>query len=312
VALLNEQVYSTNLVFHYSLDDWADVLNLPEPVPIAIDRNRLQYDQQHQVVLFPQIPDVMWEHKQIFRNQWRDDPYNRREYKHYIHDMGEQARERAGILYHYGPDFLFGMLFRNMFTIKVTVDNPFVNSQSEDTFSLALHSRHTVVGDDGSFLRDEIKCLQKLLPKDPSSETCVVYLMSDRPTTVRMLTEWLQKHNCTGVSVISPSDDHNALSLSHPIRIKNEHGPDPGGIGFIQDLDLSSNARSGLIGDTHRSSFMLLAELVAYDRRVDDWKRGKPQALPGKELRLHCKLPRRSGTGYNYGPGTPTFRVSDR
>jgi hypothetical protein len=202
-----------------------------------------------------------------------------------------------------------GMLFRNIFTVKVTVHNPFVNSQRDDTFSLALHSRHTVVGDDGSFLQDEIKCLQKLLPKHPSYETCVVYLMSDRPTTVRMLTEWLQEHNCTGVSVTSPSDDHDTFSLSQPISFKDEHGPNPG-IGFIQDLDLSSNARSGLIGDTERSSFMLLAELVAYDRRVDDWKRGKPNAPRDKELLLYCKLPGRYGTGYNYGPGTPTFRAS--
>jgi hypothetical protein len=76
------------------------------------------------------------------------------------------------------------------------------------------------------------------------------------------------------------------------------------GIGFIQDLALSSNARSGIIGDSGRSSFMLLAEIIEYDRRIDDWKRGRdsPDSIP------RCQLPSRFGRlGYNYGPGTPTF-----
>jgi hypothetical protein len=89
-------------------DDWADVLNLPEPVPIAIDRYRWHYDQQHTVVIFPQIPDIMSKHKQIFRHEWRHDPFDKKEFKHYIQDMGEQVRERAAMLYYYGTDFLFG------------------------------------------------------------------------------------------------------------------------------------------------------------------------------------------------------------
>lgn len=201
-----------------------------------------------------------------------------------------------------------GMLFRNMFTIKVSVDNPF-RGEGDGSFSLALHSRHTVTGDDGSFVQDEIKCLHELLPQRTSHEACVVYLMSDRPTTVRLLTEWLHEQNCTGISTIPSSSQEDVLSSSHSmIAYKDEHGPNSG-VGFIRDLALSSHARSGIIGDRSRSSSRLLAELIAYDRRIDDWKRRKST---NDDHLSHCQIPKRTGHGYNYGPGTPTFRASHR
>lgn len=165
-----------------------------------------------------------------------------------------------------------GMLFREIFTIMVDVDNPFLSSSqqnisSNEIFSLGLHSRHTIVGDDGPFIPDEIKCLEGLLPENRTAETFVVYVMSDRPKCAEKLKEWLQEHNCTGVTApISEETTH--------IVLDDEMEPNQG-MGFIRDLSLSSSARSGLIGDYRRSSFMLLVELVEYDRRIEDWKMGK-------------------------------------
>lgn len=95
-------------------DDWAERLALPQPVPIAMDRNVWQYDQQLRVVLFPQIPDVMEHHRQIFRHEWRDDPSHRKDYLTYIYDSGPDPRQRAASLYYYGSDFLLGKYLFDM------------------------------------------------------------------------------------------------------------------------------------------------------------------------------------------------------
>ena len=193
------------------------------------------------------------------------------------------------------------MLFREIFTIMVPVDDPFANqhaSKNRTIFSVGLHSRHTVEGDDGSFIPDEVKCLESQLPPSRTGETCAVYLMSDRPTCIEKLRAWLQDNNCTGVAV-----DPAIEKASPSAEVTNEMGPNQG-IGFFQELSLASAARSGLVGDFHRSSFMLLVELVEYDRRIEDWKNGKES--PDKLSR--CNLPERYGKGYDYGPGTPTFR----
>lgn len=90
---------------------------------------------------------------------------------------------------------------------------------------------------------------------------------------------------------------------------RDEHGPNPG-VGFIRDLALVSQARSALVGDPGRSSFMLLHEIVEYDRRMDEWRSRQegtnPLAITTTEIPL-CQLPGRYGKGYNYGPGTPNF-----
>lgn len=186
-----------------------------------------------------------------------------------------------------------GMLFRELFTIRV----PLTFRTNADDFTVALHSRHTVVGDDGSFITDETQCLETLFENRNATAKCVVYLMSDRPTTVQMIKEWLAQHNCTGVS----TDDYSSM-VSSPLLFRDEHGPNPGE-GFIRDLAFVSQARSALVGDPGRSSFMLLQEIVEYDRRIEDWRLGRtsPETIP------LCKLPGRYGKGYTYGPGTPHF-----
>lgn len=113
-----------------------------------------------------------------------------------------------------------------MFTIRIHPDRLFPNDV-DNVFSVALHSRHTVVGDDGSFVSDEVKCLRRVLPESRTPETCVVYLMSDRPMTVNLLTEWLHEYNCTAMSTLPDREEkaHEILLQSQPITFKNEHGP---------------------------------------------------------------------------------------
>jgi hypothetical protein len=91
-----------------SWDEWAPRLRLNEPVPIAMDPNRLRYDQAHQAVIFPQIIDVMQNHTQIYRQEWRQDPFHKRRNNKYIDDLGAEARECAAKLLDVGVDFLFG------------------------------------------------------------------------------------------------------------------------------------------------------------------------------------------------------------
>jgi len=199
-----------------------------------------------------------------------------------------------------------GLLFREIFTVDESLVPQPSSAVENDVFSLALHSRHTVVGDDGSHIPDEVRCLEKLLPENRSPYTCVVYMMSDRPNTLNALSDWLDQHNCSAL--------YNEVSKSSSVfSFVDEHGPNPG-VGFIQDLALASHARSALIGDTGRSSFMLLAELVVYESLVDQWDRGVEIEMNkyNDPMVPLCLLPGRYGTGYDYGPGTPLFRAARR
>jgi hypothetical protein len=273
-----------------SFVEWSSKLAL-NPVPIPIDEKRWLYDDQHQTVIFPQIPDVMNRDKAIYRHGWRHDPINLKEYKTYIRELGTDAKIRAGKLYFLGVDFLFGMLFRETFTIQVG-DSP---KNNDAIISVALHSRHPVLGDDGSFVDEEKKCLLSLLtPYKRTKDTCSVYLMSDRPKTVDILSQWLVKLNCTPIVA-----NHESSRLG---KMTTEHGP-WAGQGFLQDLDSASAARTAAVGDINRSSFMLLVELMEYNRRLRAFREGK------EEANLHvCHLQNKQLAGYDYGPDTPTFR----
>jgi hypothetical protein len=232
-----------------------------------------------------------------------------------INGLGQWSKDTIGKLYFEGTDFLMGMLFRECFIVSnaILANLPSkILPVSNNTFSLALHSRHTITGDTGEFISEELNCLQQLLPIKPSPSKCFVYLMSDRVLTIQLLSTWLIERNCTplcfdsSTSGISVSTVTTTSTLPVPqSRLRaTEHGK-RAGTGFIIDLLSASRARDAYIGDMHRSSFMLLLELIAYDRKIEAWKHGTMESL--KSLN-HCKIKNRSPSGYNYGPGTPTFR----
>lgn len=260
--------------------------SLGDPVPLEMDAKRLFLDEQIPIVRFPQIRDIDSKNPYIERIDWNEDPLFRKAFREYLFAMSKEQQIVAGKLYHRGVDFLYGMLFRELFQIQAAD----TRTTDEDVFSVALHSRHIVAADDGSFINEEQACLDKMLPSD---RRCVVYLMSDREETLRRLAAWLHARNCT--TVVASHEENDASIIP-------EHGPFSGR-GFFQDLSLASNARDGVVGDVHRSSYMLLQELVSYDREIDAWKRGL-EALPNLQK---CKLSNRDVKGYDYGPGTPRF-----
>ena len=95
------------------------------------------------------------------------------------------------------------MLYYEIFSLQIPVEqNVFkpkeITSQKNGVFSMALHSRHTVGADDGSFVLHEVYCLEKILSVANYS-TCQVHIMSDRRKTVDLLIEWLLKRNCSAV-----------------------------------------------------------------------------------------------------------------
>eukprot|EP00529_Nitzschia_sp_RCC80_P000962 CAMPEP_0113475110 /NCGR_PEP_ID=MMETSP0014_2-20120614/18945_1 /TAXON_ID=2857 /ORGANISM="Nitzschia sp." /LENGTH=545 /DNA_ID=CAMNT_0000368007 /DNA_START=36 /DNA_END=1670 /DNA_ORIENTATION=- /assembly_acc=CAM_ASM_000159 len=104
-------------------------------------------------------------------------------------------------LYSLGADFLYGMLFHELFRWNPNIIPPemaaqqqVARDQSETTTSttkIVLHSRHFDVKNKGGNIRTEIGCLKELLrsdkkitKKDDHDESCEIYLMSDREITV--------------------------------------------------------------------------------------------------------------------------------
>lgn len=83
-------------------DDFASMI--AQPVPVALN----QSIQQHTVVIFPQIPDVMMS-KNVFRTQWRDEPDSGGgKYHRYVRSLGDEAVRRATKLYQFDVNYLFG------------------------------------------------------------------------------------------------------------------------------------------------------------------------------------------------------------
>jgi hypothetical protein len=284
-----------------SYDEWRDRLQFQEdPVPVPNDASCWAHDQTLEIVIYPQIPDILAHNSEITRHTWSDHPLEREDYRAYIRALPDTFQNTTASLYSEGFEFLYGMLYSELFTLQLPAKPQIVGiNHSEEgddgTFSLALHSRHTVAADDGSYIPDEIKCLSKLLPFS-NSPSCRVYVMSDREKTIELLTEWLLQRNC---SVVTANHDTG----NGPVK---EHGP-WAGAGFLQDLELTGKARHGVVGDKHRSSTALLIHIVEYRRRMPVWQADGDLLETISNLRT-CQLPRRSISGYDYGPGTPTFR----
>ena len=334
-----------------SYAEWSRTLNLASPVPVRV-RNMLSSSAH--VVLAPQIRDIFPQNDNIDRVKWSDDPAHLLRQtppwttvvKEWLmvfassrsNRNSDVATERFRRLYARGLVFLYGMLFQECFTIagNTTMDTTTAAagrpSPKPKDISIALHSRHTVAADDGSYITDEIACLQKLLPTQASTFTpCWVYLMSDRPQTLELLSSWLLARNCTPVvsftSDISMDVSIGIDTTTPPPPRANEHGP-RAGAGFLEDLVMASAARTGFIGVEARqqglparSSTALVLEKIEYDRTVEavtssSTRNGGAIRSTSKYHQLNalqrCSMPFRDETkGYTYGPGTPMFRRNE-
>jgi hypothetical protein len=299
-----------------SFDTWQMIANLTGPVAVPNDAKSWAQDQIHQVVLYPQIPDVLFGDTSITRNAWSDHPMKTKEYQRYLQALPESFQNRATNLYTMGKSFLYGMLYTRLFQLQRDPDQTSVvvvgtaTGDDDDTvdsttnvYSIGIHSRHTVAADDGSWIPQEIKCLERFLLNrfhtnaiHDQNDACQVYLMSDRPKTILALTEWLRNKNCSVITANHHVGDD-------PIQ---EHGP-WAGAGYLEDLDVVAEATHGLIGDPRRSSTSLLLDLMEY-RRPLEWGDGDNRMGDRPPKLEICKLPNKPPSGYDYGPGTPTFR----
>lgn len=290
-----------------SYEEWQERAQLPEPVPVSLEADT-EVHPDVPVVLYPQINDVRYLDPSLWRNAWSDHPRKIQRYRNYISELPHWNQKRVQSLYAEGKEFLYGMLFSELFSLQQPTSESVFGHEMLDVdeavqrlspVSLALHSRHTVGADDGSYINQETKCLDELVS---SESNCIVYIMSDRPKTVHLLKEYLAGvHNC---SIVTANHDRGRGDTA-------EHGP-WAGAGFLEDLDVSAHATTGVVGDPRRSSTALLIELMSHRRKIQWWKGmiDKPKTLDEVELDdiKICKLPDKDLAGYDYGPGTPTFR----
>jgi hypothetical protein len=162
--------------------------------------------------------------------------------------------------------YLYGMLFEAAFSFapsllsSIETQTPHHHHVNNET-TIAIHSRHASTRDDGSMVAKEVACLHKMLNNTQQRRPCRVYIMSDRPVTVDKITHAATDRGCR-VSTMNHLKDKREKSFSW------EHGPFAGAAWF-RDLALASQARHALIG-TRRSSTMLLAELIVFNKVKDD------------------------------------------
>lgn len=190
-----------------------------------------------------------------------------------------QARNRANDLYHLGTSFTYGMAFHYLFNFSKELVSSVLPSLSSstsqnDTLSVAVHSRHTDSRDDGTNVRRELKCINKIIPK---GKTCLVYAMADREGTLSSLQNSLRTKCRVEIAEHANGSTH-----------KSEHGPFSGA-GFFQDLIVASQAEHGVVlgqipGEKIRTSSEMLHELVEFNRKIKLWEQGR--ANHSEELKL--------------------------
>jgi hypothetical protein len=192
----------------------------------------------------------------------------------------EAARDTAREIYSLGQNFMFGMFFRQLFTM---VEESLVKTQKEpidpSVYSVGLHSRHVKTKYDGDDVRRETRCLVKLLQDEKrGNRTCEVYLMSDRKWTITKLQKFIESSsNCT-VRVAT----HETGKGVH-----DEHGP-WSGLGFYQDWALSSRARHGFV-HTGTTSSSLVIEMITYDYHLEAWRDGRNATHALEECKFQPK-----------------------
>lgn len=214
----------------------------------------------------------------------------RRERKRDYLLKSSNSRERARRLFERGPDYLYGLLFKETFEFQPSVIVPMqpignttqgssgrekqksVSKQeiyqsdgsnySKESLTVVLHSRHSSTEDDGSKIKREKLCFDKIIQSQTRASLCQVLLLSDRPNTLTKAAEYLADRYPHCHVMVAPHDTGQSFRV--------EHGPFSGS-GFFQDLSFIANqshgiptARTAFIGSDHRSSSMLVQEILVY------------------------------------------------
>jgi len=299
-------------------EDWSERLGIQDGdiIPLELQNPRLlQFDSLLRVVMGPQLTSAFPLKIKAYRRKTCKGNPMEKEYRAYLEELWKADpiyEQKAVQFFALGALFTNGLLFRNIFTLPKDVGvvvstspNYHLPVSSDSSFSLALHSRHPVRSDNGTLIPEESECLVNLLSGTNLTTACTVYLMSDRPPTIRLLTEFLHQHfpHCRVIT---------ALQEDHAEETSREHGPSPGN-GFMLDLAVAQRARSAFVG-SDRSSSLLLHELMIYGRymdeasRVCEWRlfNHKTVTIPW------CQLSKKDEKGYSYGPGAPIFTNGKR
>jgi hypothetical protein len=273
-----------------SYDEWAPKLSLDEPRGLHYWSTRPQTLPWYVTQGYPWKPEYANETGVDARIDWQVVTFPRMvEVIDYIATKEnrklllrtEAARDTAREIYSLGQNFMFGMLFRQVFTM---VEESLLKTQQEpidpSVYSLGLHSRHIKTKYNGTDIRREKRCLVKLLPDDEKrgNRTCEVYLMSDREVTITKLQKFIESSTKCTVRVATHATGKG---------VNDEHGP-WSGLGFYQDWALASRARHGFV-HTGTSSSSLVIEMITYDYHLEAWRVGRNVTHALEECRFQPK-----------------------
>ena len=221
-----------------------------------------------------------------------------KELRNHQHLSKPENLARLRSLRSHGVYFLYGMFFESLFTMDPTLDPPkeLLNKTAHQT--IFLHSRHIGLFPVTYTWPDEL-CLKWFEAKLGDNSTkkeavpCHIYLISDRPKAVSLLTERIENiTHCTSsfVNQELPSEAELVPQNNKPKKTKGgapdvnedfispsfrkEHGP-RAGKGFWDDVALATHARDGMIAfhmfdrPLVRTSTALVREIVGFKRTLE-------------------------------------------
>lgn len=178
--------------------------------------------------------------------------------------LDPQARQRAKLLFSFGPEFVYGIILNISFTQTQTVIEV-VKDQAlkyihplQPTCVFGVHVRHINIKPVKShtYLVD---CLRHHLQTSSCVGQCVVLGASDRISTMSELKTSLEDINCTFLYIDSKAEVRG-VELEHGSR---------SGVGAAYDLNLLSHATNGLVYSVYNgrpdyhSTFTMLAASMA-------------------------------------------------
>lgn len=270
-----------------SLREWDSKLNLSTPLSLsywttheASTKSRFWFDgAENEAGLADSTPSKLVNFPQMLgQDAW----ILQSERKRIKLLSSQEAKRRAELLFRAGTDYLYGLLFFDCFAFQSSVSVPFIadfdmRNRTRDTLhnhvapanintTIVVHSRHSKINDDGSSIKREKLCLDRVLIN--TTGFCQVMILSDRPKTLDAVVGYLNLKHAHCHAIVA----HHDLGLS----FSEEHGPFSGS-GFYQDMAMVSNqtrhvptSNTIFIGSKRRSSSQLVRELMAFQLQEQD------------------------------------------
>ena len=220
-------------------DDWKDILELEDPVrvdginPKGPDALGRPYDQD-------KSPRVIRTGQQVLLT-----PGMFLEFPNTRVALLEKRSNRiyARRLLSRGYYFLYGMFLESLFTFQSQIHpDPSLLADPDVYQTWIIHSRHPTKQADGTYIQPETLCMEKNAWN--ITPPCVMYLMTDRPSTLKLLRQELLRYNC--VAIVANHSRGTSFSKDHGVFA---------GMGYFQDLALARHARHGFVAASRRQRF---------------------------------------------------------